>query len=157
MGSFSGAEICELVGLFLLSQITEIMPKSQVGCYRDDGLAVTLLRPRQAEMLKKRLCKLFNDNGLSIEVNVNIKIVNFLDVTLDLNSGIFKPYRKPNDVTNYVHKLSNHPQSILKNIPSSVNRRLSSISSNKDVFDAAAPTYQEALDRAGYNHKLEFD
>ena len=31
--------------------------------------------------------------GLSIEVNVNIKIVNFLDLTLDLNSGIFKPYR----------------------------------------------------------------
>ena len=55
-----------------------------------------------------------------------------------------------------MHKLSNHPQSILKNIPSSVNRRLSSISSNKDVSDAAAPTYQEALDRAGYNHKLEF-
>ena len=38
-----------------------------------------------------------------------------------------------------------------------MNRRLSSISANKDIFDEAAPTYQEALDRAGYHHKLEFD
>ena len=33
---------------------------------------------------------------------------------------------------------------------------MSAISSNKELFDAAAPPYKEALDRAGYNHKLEF-
>ena len=127
-----------------------------VGCYRDDGLAITRCTPRQADILKKKLCKLFRDNGLSIDVNVNAKVINFLDVTFDLSKGIFKPFRKPNDVTNYVHMKSNHPPSILKNIPTSVNKRLSSISANREVFDEAAPPYQEALDRAGYNHKLEF-
>ena len=102
MGSNSGAEVCELVGIYLLSQIKEIIPLSLVGLNRDDGLAVTLLRPRQADILKKKLCKLFRDNGLSIDVNANIKIVNFLDVTFDLDSGLFRPYRKPNDITNYV-------------------------------------------------------
>lgn len=58
---------------------------------------------------------------------------------------------------NYVHKNSNHPPSVIRNIPLSVNKRLSTISSNKEVFDAAAPPYQAALDRAGYNHQLEFD
>ena len=51
---------------------------------------------------------------------------------------------------------SNHPPSILKNIPINVNKRLSGISANKEVFDEAAPTYQEALNRAGYKHKLEY-
>ena len=37
MGGFHGAEICELVGLYLLSQLT----LSSIGLYRDDGLAVS--------------------------------------------------------------------------------------------------------------------
>ena len=45
----------------------------------------------------------------------------------------------------------------MKNIPAGVNKRLSRISSNKAVFDAAAPVYQEALNKSGYNHKLEFE
>ena len=47
MGSFDGAEACELVGLFLLSQLSHT--NLNVGLYRDDGLAVTALKPRQAE------------------------------------------------------------------------------------------------------------
>ena len=56
----------------------------------------------------------------------------------------------------YVHRESNHPPSILKNIPQSINRRLSKISSNQTVFTKAAPQYQEALKASGYEHKLEF-
>ena len=44
----------------------------------------------------------------------------------------------------------------MKNIPLAVNKRLSCISSDKEVFDNAAPLYQEELDRAGYSHKLEY-
>ena len=56
----------------------------------------------------------------------------------------------------YVNKQSNHPPAVTKNIPLAVNRRLSSISSSKEIFDSAAPIYQAELSRAGYNHKLEF-
>ena len=38
-----------------------------------------------------------------------------------------------------------------------VNTRLCSISSNKTVFDEAAPIYQAALDKSGYKHKLSFE
>ena len=37
-----------------------------------------------------------------------------------------------------------------------VNRRLSKISSSKEIFEAAVPLYQNALEKAGYSHKLEF-
>ena len=40
MGSFDGAETCELVGGFLLSQL-QTKFGDKIGLYRDDGLAVT--------------------------------------------------------------------------------------------------------------------
>ena len=52
MGSFDGAEICELVGLFLLSQLQYL--NINVGLYRDDGLAITNQTPRKADKIKKR-------------------------------------------------------------------------------------------------------
>ena len=51
---------------------------------------------------------------------------------------------------------SNHPPSILRNIPIGINKRLSELSSNQEVFDLAAPLYQAELDRCGYDHKLEY-
>ena len=70
-------------------------------------------------------------------------MVDFLDVTLDLNSGLYKPFMKQNDIPVYVNKNSNHPQSILKNIPSAVNKRLSNISANENIFLEAIPPYQK--------------
>ena len=74
-----------------------------------------------------------------------MKEVNFLDVTLDLRSGLYKPYNKPNDTPLYVHKNSNNPPSILKNLPAGINKRLSSLSANEEIFKQATPTFQEAL------------
>ena len=41
MASFHGAEVCELVGLYLLQKLIrdKVFTKEQVGLYRDDGLA----------------------------------------------------------------------------------------------------------------------
>ena len=64
---------------------------------------------------------------------------------------------KPNDQPTYVHQKSNHPPSILRNIPKSVNRRLSNNSSNEEVFKAAIPPYQEALRKSGYNFELTYN
>ena len=51
---------------------------------------------------------------------------------------------------------SNHPPNILRNIPIGINKRLSEISANQEVFDLAAPLYQAELDRCGYSHKLKY-
>ena len=45
MGSFDGAEVCDLVGLFVLSKL-QPLGLSSVGLYRDDGLAVSDKTPR---------------------------------------------------------------------------------------------------------------
>ena len=106
--------------------------------------------------MKKELCKIFKDNGSSITNEANKKSVNYLDLTLDLETDSFKPYIKPNDNPVYVHMQSDHPPNILKNIPKSVNTRLSSISSNEEIFEQAKGKYQEALKSSGYNFDLKF-
>ena len=40
MGSYEGAEVCELVGMFGLSQLRKRYNRGDIGLYRDDGLAV---------------------------------------------------------------------------------------------------------------------
>ena len=102
-GAFDSAEVCELVGLFLLSQLSHL--HINPGLYRDDGLAVSSLSPRNTEIVKKEICKIFERNGLQIDICANMKSVNFLDINIDISTGIFKPYVKPNNVSQYVHKI----------------------------------------------------
>ena len=94
--------------------------------------------------------------GLKITSKANLKVVEFLDVVFDLQSDTYRPFLKPGDRPLYVNKQSNHPPSILKNIPLAINKRLCDISSSKEVFDQAVPLYQTALSQAGYDHKLEY-
>ena len=44
---------------------------------------------------------------------------------------------KPGNVPQYVNRQSNHPPSILHNIPEAIHRRLSNISFDKQSFDSA--------------------
>ena len=63
---------------------------------------------------------------------------------------------QPKNPIKYVNSQSNHPPCILRNIPSSVNKRLSELSASEEIFKNAVPQYQEALDNCGYSHKLVY-
>lgn len=156
MGSYDGAEVCELVGLYVLSILQRDIPNANIGLYRDDGLAICRGTPRQIELIKKSICQTFQKLELSITIEANKRTVDFLDLTLDINTGKYKPYMKPGNSILYVHRSSNHPPSITNNIPESINKRLSSISSDQIEFDSAAPPYQEALKQSGYDYILKY-
>ena len=49
-----------------------------------------------------------------------MKVVNYLDVTFNLSDGTYKPYTKPNNEIKYIHKNSNHPPSVIRQIPLSI-------------------------------------
>lgn len=156
MGSYDGAETCELIGTYMLSLIASKF-KDEVGLYRDDGLAVCKATPKEIEKTKKEVSNVFKSNGLKITIDANKKIVHFLDVTFDLTNGSYKPYMKPNNKLSYVHRQSNHPPALLKNIPLNINKRLTNISSSKEVFDESIAPYQQALKESGYDHKLTYN
>ena len=85
-----------------------------------------------------------------------MKNVNYLDVTLNLDSNSFQPYSKPEDLLSYVHAESNHPPNILKQIPHSIELRLSATSSSESIFRNSTHVYEEVLKKPGYSHNLSY-
>ena len=140
MGSNDGAETCKLAGLFLLYSIGEKLDKDNIGLNRDDGLAYFKNNNGyQNNKIRKELIKIFQTHGLKLEIKCNLKSVDYLDITFDRNTGSYRPYRKPNNDTRYINAKSNHPPSILKQIPAAISKQISINSSNKQIFQKAAP------------------
>ncbi len=72
MGSYDGAEICELVGLFILNKLGQKFGKENIGLYRDDGLAIMKSKSaRLADKTRKELHKCFEQFGLKITAEAN--------------------------------------------------------------------------------------
>ena len=68
MGSYDDAEVCELVGTFILSKLENIIGKKNTGLYRDDGLVV--LRNMNAwgiDKIRKIIIKMFKDIGFNLK------------------------------------------------------------------------------------------
>ena len=157
MGSYDGAEVCELVGIYILSTLNEKYSDHQIGLYRDDGLgAFHNLNGQATDRIRKDIIKIFDSLGLKITIQANLKQVNFLDVTLDLHTGAYKPYRKPNDHPLYINTNSNHPPSIIKELPHNISKRISEISSSEEIFNEAAPYYNNALKSSGYKENIKY-
>ena len=155
MGSFDGAEVCELVGLHLLHLLRET--GVDLGLYRDDLLGVTRLRGRSLEKMRQRIHTIFLENGLKVIGTVGLEATDFLDIFLDLRAGTYRSFVKEGDQPTYVHSQSNHPPTVLKNIGLGVNKRLSMLNANQELFDQAIPVYQEALARSKHTHTLVYN
>ena len=103
MSFYDGAEICELVGIFILNKLRNIIDKNSIGLYRDDGLGVfDKLSGPQIEKEKKKIIKIFKDCGPSVTVITNITSIDFLDLTLNLKTKSDQTFRKPNNDPIYI-------------------------------------------------------
>ena len=104
MGSYDGTEICELVGLYILHVLGEKYRKDKISLYCDDGLACFgNINGSQTEQIRKEFISIFKaEFKLSITSETNLKIVNVLDATLNLNTGTHEPYIKPNNNLLYI-------------------------------------------------------
>ena len=117
VGCYDGANICELVGSFILKQLRSVIDKNDIGLYRDDGLGMFhgISKPIRKNK-EKLILKTFKQCGLAITIECNLKTVHFLDITFDMQNNVYKPYRKANDKPSYINKNSNHPSSIPKTV-----------------------------------------
>ena len=156
MGSNDEAEISELVGLLMLSKLVHLFQDNSVGLYRDDGLGVFRNLPGpETERLRQNVVKIFKDCGLSITSKTNLKIVDYLDATFELQKNSYKPYRKPDNLPVDIHKHSNHPPTILQ-LPKTIAKRISDLSSSENIFYDAIPVYKEALRKSGFTSDLVY-
>ena len=64
MSSFDGAEVCELVGLYLLDILRKEFGNNKIGLYRDDGLSCfqNLFGPESGK-IKKNLVRFSKSMG----------------------------------------------------------------------------------------------
>ena len=72
IGGFDGAEVCELVGLYILSKLGAVIDQKHIGLYRDDGLGAVQLPGPQVEKLRKTVFQIFKSMGLSVTIEANL-------------------------------------------------------------------------------------
>ena len=88
----------------MLSLLSKHINKSHIELYRNDGLAILKNNSRtEVEKFKEKFQKLFKEKHIDIIVQYNFKITNYFNITLKLNDGSYRPYRKSKQETNYIH------------------------------------------------------
>ena len=134
--------------------------KHRIGLNRDDGLACFgYTSGPQADRIRKDFIKIFKEDfDLSITCETNLKAVNFLDVTLNLTTGKYQPYNKPDNNPLYINILSNHPPNIIKNLPGNISKRINNLSADETTFNKSKEKdlYNKALAEGGFEHKIAF-
>ena len=130
----------------MLNILSKKYNKNNFRLFRDDGLAILKNKSRpQSEQVKENIRKIFKEHAQDIIIRCSMKVVNYLDVIFNLNGGTYKPYTKQNNEIKYILKNSNHPPSVIRQIPLSIESRLSTLSFNEIIFQEAVPPYQRAL------------
>ena len=140
MGNFDGAEVCQLVRLFILNDLV-----NKYGTKSDSSRTTNspFLRTPQ-EKIRKQITKRFKENGLKITIQCNLKSADYLGATLNLTNVRFQPYRKLNDEPPYTK--SNHPPTV-----QSIQSHQSQIIIQQRNI---RPLYDKALRSSGFNESL---
>ena len=151
MGSLYGAELCELIGLLILSKIGKVFRTGMCGLYRDDGLAVTR-KGRRCNLIKteNQIRSILTKIGFKITIESGLVATDFLDVNLNLARDTYSPYKKANSRVKYVDTSSNHPPHVLKAIPKMVHGRLCRLSKDENAFSNNTSEHLNELRLSGY-------
>ena len=152
--SFDVPEICELVVFYLLNQLSTVIDKSRVGLYRDDGFAaINNANGPKVDRIREDIIALFEEEGLSITIKTDLIETDFLDVTFNLATKKYFPFRKASNTPLYINVVSNYPPTIIKQLPKMINRKISDLSCNKEKFDKVKFVYKPALKDSGHFHQ----
>ena len=157
MGGYDSLQIADLVGLYILNILTRIISPELLGLYRDDGLIyIPNSNGPISSSIQKRIIRAFKFLGFKIEVSSNNKIVNFLDVTLDLSNNSYKPFIKTDQHPSYINVNSNHPKIIIKQVSKAVNLRICKLSANEKIFKESSKMYIDALKNSSFKEEFRY-
>ena len=157
MGAYDSAQVADLVGIYILDTLGRIVNSEQVGLYRYDGIIyIPDSNDPKTSCIQKKIIRAFKLLGLTIQIASKLKIVYFLDVTLNLNNGTFKPFSKNDSAPRYINISSNHPRSVLRQISNAVNQRINKLCSCKKIFEENKSRYDDALKDSGFQGRLEY-
>ena len=76
MEAYDGVEVCELVGNYLLYELSKLYEKNDIGLYLDNRLVVFKNKSGpELEKIKNSIQAIFWENKLKITIQCNLKIV----------------------------------------------------------------------------------
>ena len=99
---------------------------------------------------RMNVMKIFKEVGFKIEIQKHLKIVNFSDMIFNLANGTYRLYKKANESSLYINTSYSHPSQVIKQLPTSITKRLSNNSSNEEIFNVSEYEYETALKNSGY-------
>ena len=136
MGSFDGAELRELAGLYILHIFGKKYGKHRINLNGDEGLhCFAYTNGPQADRIRKDVIKIFKESFNPILIcEANLKAVNFLDVTLNLRTG---KYLITNQIiVNYISTLFlTILQILFENLVSNISERTNNFSAGETTFN----------------------
>lgn len=137
MGSYDGAEVCIPVGLYSLSTLQYICSRMSMHQYWELWIKWV---PDGPILIAYNLT--LSGESLGYHHTINMKVVYYLDVTLNLRTERCYPYRKESNLPWYNHKDSSHMPAIIKQLPNMI---ASQISKCQGTLIKVKASYQEAL------------
>ena len=91
------------------------------------------------------MIKLLKKCHLNITIQTNVKIANFFEVEINLDTDAYQLYRKPDSIPVYINRKSNHHPTTIKKFSKAIAKRIPDISSNEVVFNEPIPIYPDVL------------
>lgn len=129
----------------------------QVFFLDDAPFATRGLSKSKLNKLRKDLGRFIKDFfSINVIFDVNFKVIKFLDVTLQLNTGLFSSFPKPNNRISYINVLFNHSKYIIDGIVKAISIRVSNLSANEDIFNKHARIYNNALRLSSFKNKISY-
>ena len=139
-GEYNSAQIADLVCLYILKTLVGSLTR-----YKLDYTIMTGFYTSPSHLVYKiKIISALKFLGFKIEMSSNIKIANFLNLS---NNNSYMPFLKTNQYPSYIDVNSNHPSSIIKQLPKAVNTRIRRLSSNKKIFHESSKIYIEEPQR----------
>ena len=88
MGSYDSAQIADLVRLYILYTLSRIVSPGHIALYHNDRLIyIPKSDGPNCSRIQKKIIREFKFLGSKKKKSSNIKIANFLDVTLNLSEN----------------------------------------------------------------------
>ena len=107
MTSYDGAELFELIGIYIQSLLESTLEKDLMGLYQDTGLIILRnTNSQKMDKVRKKIISLLKSTDLGIEIRTNLTEVNFLDITFNLERNTYRLYKKHDNIHQHLIKSS---------------------------------------------------
>ena len=77
-------------------------------------------------------------------------------MTLNLSNNVHKPFLKTDLYPSYINVKSNHPKTIIKQVPKAVKLRIRNLSVKEKIFQESSKIYKHTLKNSSFREEFTY-